>query len=126
MDFEPTVEELIEISEELNQDIKNIGDVSDIQQPLPNLEQFEQLKKLLDTLPREQSVNLLANLIGNNNKMNPNNNSFSGVSEDEIRRHKFRQRLEQKKHARLSKVGQKAAQQKHIKSLEPKDKPEDK
>jgi len=122
--FNQTVEEIEEIVQEIDQDIKDIGDVTDIQQPMPNPEQLEQLRKLLESLPREQSAKLLASLISGNNKMNPNNNSFSGVTEEEIRKHRFKQRLEQKKQARMTKGAQKVVQQKHITKME-KNKPKD-
>lgn len=124
MNFEPTVEEIVEIGQTVDQEMKNIGDINDITQPLPNPDQLEQLKKLLDTLPREHTAQLFANLINGNNKMNPNNNSFSGISEDEIRKYKFRQGLKQKQQARMSKNGRQAAQAKYTKKMEEKQKTE--
>ena len=127
--FEPTIEEITEIAHSIENDVKNVGDVNDIIQPMPPMEELDQLKKLVNSLPREQAIQFLADLMGNNNKINPNNNSFSGITEERIKKHKLKQKLEQARHARMSKGAQKIVQQKYtdkISQTENKNKQNDK
>jgi hypothetical protein len=93
-----------ELEKQAKEDIKNIGDVNDILQPIPDLEKLSELKKMIDTMPREQIAELMASLSNNSKQIiNPNENSYSSVSEREMLQIKMKQKKEQFRYARTSK-----------------------
>ena len=113
-----TTEEINEINKEVNDDVSNIGDVDDINQEMPSMERLAQLREMLDKMPRDQAMELLSNLAKGNNSINPNNNMFTGISENNIKQQTLKQKLQQAKFNRMSKGSQKNMQQKYTEKME--------
>lgn len=113
-----TVEEMNKIHKEVNDDILNIGDVEDIGQEMPNMDQLNKLREMLDKMPQEQVMSLLSNFAKGQNTINPNNNKFSAISENNIKQQTLRQKLQQAKFNRMSKGSQKNMQQKYTEKME--------
>ena len=103
-----------EFEKQIVEDIKNIGDVSDITQEIPDQEKLDELKKLIDTMPREQIVQLMESLASNGkNAINPNKNSFSSVSKREMLQIKMRQKKDQYKYSRMTKQAKETEKKKY-------------
>jgi hypothetical protein len=114
--FEPTIEDIQEISKEIEDEVKTIGDINDILLQKPDMEKLKELSKMLESLPREQAAQLLSNLINTRgNGVNPNNNDFSKISEKDIRDSKLKEKLRQKRYARMTKGAQSYVDEKHTK-----------
>jgi|LakMenE01Jun11ns_1017448.scaffolds.fasta_scaffold9175424_2 hypothetical protein len=98
----PNVEETI--LEEVCNEINNIGNIDDINQQIPDKKTLDDLKKMIDSMPREQVTQLLSNLAKNGkNAINPNNNSFSAVDKKEMLQMKLKQKRNQYKMQRMTK-----------------------
>ena len=99
-----------EFEKEIVEDVKNIGDVSDISQEVPSVEKLNELKKLLDTMPREQIKQLMDSLSsGGKTAINPNGNSFSSVSQREMLQIKMKQKRDQYNYSRMTKHARETA-----------------
>ena len=104
-------EDVAEIIEEINQEINSIGNVTDIDQQIPLKEDLMKLKEMIDKMPEDQAAEFLSKII-NGDKINPNNNSYSAIKQEEIRKQKLKQKIEQKKIQRMSKFGQNSLKEK--------------
>lgn len=110
-----TPDDLKEISEEP-------GDINDIMQQTPQPHNLQQFQKLLEAMPREQMTEFLANLTNGNgmNPVNPNNNTYSGISKDGMLKDKLKQKIRQKQVGRMGKGAKEYQKEKFIKEAEEK------
>ena len=118
---EITKEDIENADKEVREEMKEIGDIDTSNMPnMPDPERLEQLKKILDSMPREQVAQLLANLGRQNgqNILNPNNNSFSTASSQDVLRAKMKQKLNQKRSQRLTKQAKNTQQQRYVEKLQ--------
>ena len=82
---------------------KEPGDVADILEKTPPNDKLRDLKKYIDSLPREELMSLLANITkpGAPNLLNPNENKFSSISKKNMLQYKLKLKIKQKKFDRL-------------------------
>lgn len=113
-----TSEEIKQICTEVNEDIKNIGEVTDIEHGIPEIEQLNNLKATIDKLPREKIIELLNNLPKGRDNINPNGNTFATVKEKDLKQQTLKNRLQQAKFSRMSKQSQQIARQKYTDKME--------
>jgi len=113
-----TTVEMQKINNEVNEEVSNIGDVDDINQAIPEMEQLNQLREMISKMPRDQAMALLSNLAKGDNAVNPNGNIFTGITENNIKQQTIRQKLQQAKFNRMSKGSQKNMQQKYTEKME--------
>lgn len=118
------------LAEEINQlspeDLKEVaeepGDINDIIQEIPNKEKLDQLKALLDGMPREKVTELLANLMQNNgvNPINPNDNTYTSSSKNDMLKYKLRQKINQQKANRMTHKAKELEKEKQDKIMQEK------
>ena len=82
--------------EDLEEIKKEPGDVTDVPQDVPDMEKLKNLQKMLESMPRDKAAELLQHL-AQQTQMNPNGNTFSGVSKREMIKQRYQQKLKQKK-----------------------------
>ena len=115
-DIEITKDEEEELITQANDELQNIGDINDIVQPIPEIEKLNELKKLIDTLPREQVAQLMEVLANENkNSINPNGTSYSSISPREMLQIKLKQKKDQFRHSRMTQGAKKIEQAKNEK-----------
>lgn len=119
-----TPEDISNMKQEAEKEIQEVGDIDISNLPsIPDPEKLEQLKKMIDAMPREQVTQLLANLarrneVASGNILNPEDKSYSTASSQEILRAKMRNKLNQKRHARLTKSAKKTEQEKYMEKFQ--------
>lgn len=104
------------IYDEINKEIDEIGDI-DISQAVPNEEILAALRKMIDGLPEEKRMELLANLQKGNN-INPNDNAFSSTSIKKMRDEKLKRKIQKARRARTTKDAQHFMQIKKANAIE--------
>jgi len=82
-----------------------------------NEEKLNQLKEYIDKMPRDEVNKLMANL-ARNNMTNPNNNSFSTSSTNEMRRAKLKNIINQRKMQRNTNHAKEIQQKKYEDKLQ--------
>ena len=82
---------------------KEPGDISDIIQDIPDKEKLDKLKSMIDSMPRNDIIQLLSQLgdVNDMNTINPNENKFSTITQKEMRRRKYKMMIDRKKQERL-------------------------
>ena len=116
--------DIANMKQEAEKEIQEVGDIdmSNLP-PIPDPEKMEQLKKMIDAMPRDQVTQLLANLARHNesssgNILNPEDKSYSTASSQEILRAKMRNKLNQKRHERMTKSAKKTEQEKYMEKMQ--------
>ena len=118
---EITKHEEEELEKEVHDEIKNLGDVNDIKQQIPEVEKLNELKKMIDGMSREEVAQILASLANDSqNAINPNKNSFSSVSQREMVQMKMRRKKEEFKYSRMTKGAKAVEKQKYEEKQEQK------
>lgn len=113
-----STEEIKKICEEVNEDIKNIGEINDIEHGIPDTEQLNNLREMIDKLPRDKVIDLLNNLPKGRDNINPNGNAFATVKEKDLKQQALKQRLQQAKFNRMPKKSQQVMRQKYTEKIE--------
>ncbi|QKF93735.1 putative V-type ATP synthase subunit A [Fadolivirus algeromassiliense] len=105
-------------------DIKDIeqepGDVNDIVQEVPNKQQLDQLKQMIDSMPREKVMELLANLQQSNgfNPVNPNGNTYSSTNKQSMLKNRLKQKIRQKQMGRMPNSAKEHEKEKMMKKMQ--------
>lgn len=107
----PTMEEIMEMNKEVTNEINNIGDV-EIPQAFSDKEQLDNLRKIINQMPREKVMDLLSNLARGDNSINPNENTFATTTEKDIRQRSLKHKIQQKRFDRMPKKSQQVMYQK--------------
>jgi len=99
---------------------KEPDDINDIAQTIPDKIKLDQLKKLIETLPKEQVKELLTNLATHEgpNLINPNQNIYSSSSKKEMIRHRLQNKIKQKQFGRQNKQSQTQIRNKFTSKME--------
>lgn len=117
-----------QLADEINQltpdDIKEIeqepGGINDIAQQIPDKEKLDQLRKMIDGMPREQMTQLLANLMQKDgvNAVNPNNNVYSSTSKNDMLKNRLKQKIKEKQIGRMSNTAKENEKEKYMKKMQ--------
>ena len=91
------IEIMKEMNTQIEEEIKNIGDVTDITYPIPEFNKLHLLQKLIDNESQEKIIDVMSCLASANNCINPNNNIFSNINKKEIIEIKIKQKKEKYK-----------------------------
>jgi hypothetical protein len=107
-----TTENYTNILEEITSEIEKIGNVEQPNEIKPTDDQLKKLYDLINSLPKEETEQLMKKIMNSN--VNPNGNDFSEISEKKIRQQKLKKKLEEAKYRRLTKASQKLIQEKNL------------
>lgn len=114
------MEDVENAKKEAESEISQIGELPTSNLPsIPDKEKLDQLKKMIDSLPPDRRAQLLANLASaNGNVLNPNNNSYSTVSGEDVLKQKLKRKLQEKKYGRVSSQVKNHEKQKYITKMQ--------
>lgn len=90
------------------EEFKEPGDVNDVKQTIPSLDQLNDMKELLQNASPDQLNKLLLD-VSKQNKINPNESYYSSVNKEDITKMRLKKKLKDMQKSRKSPIATKFA-----------------